>query len=230
MPRRDPHDLEGLVDLPLQAEDLEDSNETVLSRDLLSDDLLSDDLLAEDLLAEDLLAKDRSQAPVVQNREKILRFPQREPSADPPEATSDPDADDEPFAAPDGAAPFVERLLGGLTDLFIQAALVGAAWAGTTQMDVRVELADWPPFAVLALVVSFLYSFIPLAFWGQTPGMAWRGHVAVSLDESPLRFGQTTLRWLGSLLTLGLVGLPLLLAFTGRTLSDRLSDSKTLVE
>ena len=215
MPRRDPHDFEDLVDLPLQAEGSEDA--------VAESPSLDDDLLMEDPPG------DSSEE--IREREKIIPFPHRDqPAAEPVAAKSEVEDDDEPFAAPEGAAPIGERLLGGLVDLFLQAALVVAAWAGTMWMEVRVDLTDWPPFAVLALVFSFLYSFIPLAFWGQTPGMAWRGHVAVSLDESPLRFGQTTLRWLGSLLTLGLVGLPLLLAFTGRTLSDRLSDSKTLVE
>ncbi len=128
------------------------------------------------------------------------------------------------------AAILGDRLLGGLADLAAQLLMLGLAIAITHSLGVVVTVADWMPFAVLASVFSFLYWVVPLAFWGQTPGMAWVGHAARSPGGEPLTFGQTIRRWLGSILTLGLAGLPLLLTLTGRSLTDRISGSKTTAE
>lgn len=133
-------------------------------------------------------------------------------------------AADEPAVA----ATFVERLRAGLADLAIHVLMVAVAITAAYRLGVHVTWAYWPPFTVLALVFSFLYWVIPLAFWGQTPGMAWVGHLARSLDDEPLTFYQTFLRWLGALLTCAFAGLPLLLALGGSSLSDRLSQSKTI--
>lgn len=121
----------------------------------------------------------------------------------------------------------LDRLYGGLVDLGVQVGAVALAAFLSRVLGVPVRPDDWPPLLVLGLVFSFLYWFIPLAFWGHTPGMAWVGHTARSLDGEPLTFSQTALRWLGSLLTLSLAGLPLLLALGGRSLTDRLSESRT---
>ncbi|NJL29066.1 MAG: hypothetical protein HC897_14870 [Thermoanaerobaculia bacterium] len=89
-------------------------------------------------------------------------------------------------------------------------------------------MASAAPFAILALVFSFLYCVVPLAFWGRTPGMVMSHEIARSLDDQPLSFGQTILRWLGALITLALAGLPTLLALIGgRSLADQISGSKT---
>jgi hypothetical protein len=45
--------------------------------------------------------------------------------------------------------------------------------------------------------------------------------------KKPLAFDQTARRWIGGILTLLLLGLPLLLAFGGRSLSDLLSGSES---
>ncbi len=121
-----------------------------------------------------------------------------------------------------------DRLLGGLADLAAQLLMLGLAIAATHAQEVVVTVADWMPFGVLALVFSFLYWVLPLAFWGQTPGMAWVGHTARSASGEPLTFGQTFRRWLGAILTLTFAGLPLLLALSGRSLTDRISDSRTV--
>lgn len=130
---------------------------------------------------------------------------------------------------PDGAsdAPVQDRWLGGLADLTLHLATLGAMVLAVQLMGVPVTLADLPAFALLGLVFSLLYTVVPLAFWGQTPGMAWVGHLARGYGGEPLSFGQTFLRWLGALITVALVGLPVLLAFSGRSLCDRLSDSRT---
>ena len=79
------------------------------------------------------------------------------------------------------------------------------------------------------LPFSFLYQVFPLAFWGRTPGMARTGLVARGRDGRSLTFGQAGLRWLASVLTVLLLGLPVLSTqLTGRSLADRISDSQTL--
>jgi hypothetical protein len=121
-----------------------------------------------------------------------------------------------------------DRLLGGIADLGIHATTLAATALAVVLMDVALKSTVWPAFAVLGVIFSFFYCVISLAFWGQTPGMAWIGHVGRSVTDEPLTFGQAILRWLGVILTLMLAGLPLLIALTGRSLADRLSDSKTI--
>lgn len=121
-----------------------------------------------------------------------------------------------------------DRLLSGIADLAIQLLMLGLAVTATHGLGVVITSADWMPLALLSLSFSFLYWFVPLAFWGQTPGMAWVGHAARAASGEPLSFRQTFLRWLGALMTLGLAGLPLILAWTGGSLSDRISGSQTV--
>ena len=134
--------------------------------------------------------------------------------------------DDEPL---DEDAGVLDRLVGGVVDLLVHvivlAGVTGASWL----MGVRPSLDDWPAFAGFLLLFSLLYTGVPLAFWGQTPGMMRVGHVARTGAGEPLTFGQTALRWLGALLTLVLVGLPLLMALgaSSRSLADRVSGSYT---
>ena len=155
-------------------------------------------------------------------------------AAETPAAESADTASDGDEPASDGDASTSERaypgdrLLGGLADLAAQLIALGLAIAAVHSLGIVVTVADWMPFGVLALVFSFLYWCVPLAFWGRTPGMAWVGHTARSANGEPLSFGQTFLRWLGAVLTLGLAGLPLLLTLTGRSLTDRISDSRTI--
>ncbi|MGD2114193.1 MAG: RDD family protein [Acidobacteriota bacterium] len=128
--------------------------------------------------------------------------------------------------------PLSVRLLAGLADLAIHLALGVALLFGARLLGVPAGLGDWPPIALFLLVFSFLYSVLPLAFWGQTPGMAWAGVETRAADGGTLTLGQTVRRWLGGMLTVALLGLPLLLAAgDGRSFADRLSDSRTrLVE
>lgn len=176
-----------------------------------------------------LHANDEGAAPddedrLVEHAGDLPLAPRRTRPAAAPETTEAPAS-----AAAEKPAPFKDRLLAGTLDLGIQVLVSGGAVAAVRAMGVPVALADGLPFVLFGLIFSFLYWFIPLAFWGQTPGMAWVGNSAVNLDDEPLSFGQTLLRWCGALLTLALAGLPLLLACGGRSLSDRLSDSKTVV-
>jgi uncharacterized RDD family membrane protein YckC len=153
--------------------------------------------------------------------------PPETPRSDPEPVPAAAEESDEPEE--EVPAPPRDRLLSGLLDLGIQLLVLGGAAASVHAMGIELRPGDAPPFAVLELIFSFLYWFIPLAFWGQTPGMAWVGNSAVSVDDEPLTFGQSVLRWLGALLTFALLGLPMALALGGRSLTDRLSDSKTIV-
>jgi uncharacterized RDD family membrane protein YckC len=125
-------------------------------------------------------------------------------------------------------APLSARLLAGLADLAVHLALAVALLFGSRLLGVEAGLGDWPALVLFLLVFSFLYTVLPLAFWGQTPGMAWAGLVARAAGGESLTFGQTARRWLASLLTVALLGLPAFLAAGGgRSLSDRLSGSET---
>lgn len=119
------------------------------------------------------------------------------------------------------------RLIAGLTDLGVCAAVLLVLLIALLALGVRPAWTDWPAGSVFLLTFSFLYSVLPLAFWGRTPGMALAGLRATSADGRPLSFRQAVLKWLGGVLTVALVGLPLLLALGGRSLSDLISGART---
>lgn len=127
-----------------------------------------------------------------------------------------------------GRADIGSRIAAGAADLLVHGAVIVGVLLGCRSMGVRPVLSDWPAFAVFLLSFSFLYTVVPLAFWGHTPGMAWRGLDARSRDGEPLAFDQTARRWLGAIVTSLFLGLPLVLALGGRSLSDLLSGSETL--
>lgn len=132
-----------------------------------------------------------------------------------------------PEARPAALAP---RLKAGLGDLTLLAAVGAVGALGARSLGGSLAPRDLPALATFLLAFSFLYCVISLAFWGQTPGMAWSGLVARTDETEPLSFGQTALRWLGSWLTWILLGLPALLALAGdrgRSLADRMSGSAT---
>ncbi|HYN21092.1 MAG TPA: RDD family protein [Thermoanaerobaculia bacterium] len=120
------------------------------------------------------------------------------------------------------------RLAAGAADLLVHAAVTVGALVGCRMLGVMPALNDWPAVAVFVLSFSFLYTVVPLAFWGHTPGMAWAGLDARSRDGQALAFDQTARRWIGGILTILLLGLPILLALGGRSLSDLVSGSETL--
>lgn len=134
---------------------------------------------------------------------------------------------DEALEPASEAAPLVARARAAAGDLVVLGAVGAVAALGARWLGAAIGRAELAPLAVFLLAFSFLYSVISLAFWGQTPGMAWAGLVARSVAGEPLSFGQTALRWLGSWLTWATLGLAGLLALTGRSLADRLSGSAT---
>jgi uncharacterized RDD family membrane protein YckC len=140
--------------------------------------------------------------------------------------------EDGPLAAAGAARrpPLGERLLAGLADGVLHLAVLASALVAESLLGLQPQPRQWPGFVAFLVFFSFLYTTVPLAFWGQTPGMAWRGLRARDQGDRPLAFGQTALRWLGALVTVALVGLPALLALGGRSLADRLSRSETVTE
>jgi uncharacterized RDD family membrane protein YckC len=139
-----------------------------------------------------------------------------------------PEPEDAPELKPRGefAGP-VRRIAAGLADLVVHAAAGVLALLGCRWLGVQPQIHEWPAFAAFLLAFSFLYTVLPLAFWGHTPGMAWAAITSRNRDGEPLTFDQTIRRWLGGLVTLALVGLPVLLGFGGRTLTDWISGSAT---
>ncbi|HJX27939.1 MAG TPA: RDD family protein, partial [Thermoanaerobaculia bacterium] len=111
--------------------------------------------------------------------------------------------------------------------LLMHGAVVILLLVGSRSLGVRPTLEDAPAFAVFLLVFSFLYTVVPLAFWGHTLGMAWAGLTSQNRDGEPLTFDQTARRWFGGVLTVATAGLPLLAALRGRSLADLLSGSMT---
>jgi uncharacterized RDD family membrane protein YckC len=164
--------------------------------------------------------------------------PERAPLPRPRRATAErrsgpvpvPDPEPEEDAALSPGSEFAgraKRLAAGLADLMLHAAILVAALVGTRWMGVKLDLArDWPALAVFLLSFSFLYTVLPLAFWGQSLGMAWSGIASRNRDGEPLTFDQTARRWLGGLLTTATLGLPALVS-SRRSLSDLLSGSVT---
>ncbi|HEX4959904.1 MAG TPA: RDD family protein [Thermoanaerobaculia bacterium] len=124
-------------------------------------------------------------------------------------------------------APRGKRLAAGAADLLVHAAVLMGALMGIRWMGVKPDLTrDWPALGVFLLSFSFLFTVLPLAFWGQTLGMAWAAILSRNRDGEPLTFDQTARRWLGGLLTAATLALPALIS-RRRSLSDLLSGSAT---
>jgi uncharacterized RDD family membrane protein YckC len=140
-------------------------------------------------------------------------------------------AEAEVVAPPERGARLGERFRAGAADLGLHLAVGLGALVGADLLGARPDLGDFPAVGLFLLAFSLFYTTVPLAFWGATPGMAWAGLVCRAPGEQTLSFGQTVRHWLGSLLTLGLLGLPTLLGFGGRpALSDRLAGTRTFRE
>jgi uncharacterized RDD family membrane protein YckC len=154
----------------------------------------------------------------------------RQPRRSGPVPVPEPQPRYEPRPAPAPRREFagpVRRIAGGIADLVVHAAIAVLALLGCRWLEVQPQVREWPAFAAFLLAFSFLYTVLPLAFWGHTPGMAWAAVTSRNRDGEPLTFDQTVRRWIGALLTLALVGLPVLLGFGGRTLTDWISGSAT---
>lgn len=126
------------------------------------------------------------------------------------------------------AASLARRWQAGLVDLGAHLAMAVLLGLGAWLLGARIGWGQAGGLTLFLTVFSFLYTVYSLAFWGQTPGMLLARVVARSDEHGALTFGQTALRWLGGLLTLATLGLASLLAlFGGRSLSDRLSGTRS---
>jgi uncharacterized RDD family membrane protein YckC len=156
------------------------------------------------------------------------RRPAPVPVAPAPKAAAPPAKEMEEDEGTPGRAGLGSRLAAGLADLLVHAAIAAVALVGARLLGANPTPAEWPPMVIFLLSFSFLYTILPLAFWGQTLGMTWAGLLSRNRDGEPLTFDQTARRWFGGLLTAATLGLPLLLAGRGRTLTDLISGSNTL--
>jgi uncharacterized RDD family membrane protein YckC len=173
---------------------------------------------------------------------RAARVPQALPQSVPRKARPVPVPDPEPDLLYAGADADIEpgqasefagrgrRFSAGGADLLVHAAVAVLALLGVRGMGVRTALTAWPAFALFLLSFSFLYTVLPLAFWGHTLGMAWRGITSRNRDGEPLTFDQTVRRWLGGILTVATLGLPLLVTGDRRSLTDVLSGSASYPE
>ena len=127
--------------------------------------------------------------------------------------------------------PFLARLTSGLLDLAAMLAVALVALVGADLLGAIPNLRLLPGVLLFITAFSFLYHVISLLFWGRTPGMASVGLIARDLSGLPLTATQAVRRWLGSLGTVGLAGIPMLVSwFTGTSLADLLSRTEVLSE
>ena len=147
--------------------------------------------------------------------------------------TAEPDqiAEDDtaPPASASARASFGRRLQAGLLDLFSIIGVLLVVVVGSWALGAELDAATIPAFLLFTASFSFLYTIVPLTFWGQTPGMAIMRLVARARNDAPLTIQQSLRRWLCAVVTIMLGGLPFLLTLTGRSLADRLSDSQITV-
>ena len=165
--------------------------------------------------------------------EPLPDLPARSEPAPPPRKGLAPVPSPVPHQEPVPASEFASRgrrIAAGLADLLVHAAIGVAAVLGVQGLGVRPSLSAAPALAVFVLTFSFLYTVLPLAFWGYTLGMAWAGLSARNRAGEPLTFDQTARRWLGGLLTALLLGIPLVITGRRRSLTDWISGSRTYPE
>lgn len=140
------------------------------------------------------------------------------------EAASHPDP---PRSEAGPAGLLVRRLAAGAIDLGVFGTALGCLIGGVAVMGLPLRLWQAPAYGLVLGLFSFLYLVLSLAFWGQTPGMAYQRLRAQTDDGRPLTFGQAGLRWIGGTATVLLLGLPALLALRdGGSLADRVSGSE----
>lgn len=180
----------------------------------------------------------RARRPAGERPESLPLFTDEELAGVEPVAARDADGDELPAPRPRpvalprprpeaAVATLVPRLRASAGDLLVLGAVATVAIAGARVLGAPVAAERMPAVGTFVLAWSFLYFVVSLAFWGQTPGMAWAGLVARSGETEPLSFGQTARRWAATWMTWACAGLPGLLALTGRSFADRLSGSRT---
>ena len=125
---------------------------------------------------------------------------------------------------PPVAAHLASRLRAGIVDGALSVGALALVVVGASRMDVALDTTTWPGFLVPVAVFSILYTIFSIAFWGRTPGMAQAGLRLTNARDASPTVGQAAGRWLGTVLTFALLGLPALLALRdGQSLADRMS-------
>jgi len=148
-----------------------------------------------DLPLEPERSTDRSDRSVGPSAEPVLPLTPAKPPKDrspaaprpvprpaPPPAARAEDTGSEPAAGGESVVGLKSRFMAGGADLLVHAAVAVAAIAGSRLLGAPPSPSDWPPVALFLLTFYFLYTVLPLAFWGQTLGMAWAGLHARSRD------------------------------------------------
>ncbi len=131
---------------------------------------------------------------------------------------------------PDRVSPLA-RLTSGLLDLAAVLAVALAALVGARLLGVEPHLDLLPGVILFVVIFSFVYHVFALLFWGRTPGMASADLVTRDPSGKSLTARQSALRWAGSLGTVLLAGVPMVVSwFTGWSLADLVSGSETKVE
>ena len=121
-----------------------------------------------------------------------------------------------------------KRIGAGSIDLLVNLLVLVGVDFGLRLIGVEIDRSTLLPLVLFALSFSFLYFVFPLAFWGRTPGMARTEIVSRSRDGQSLSFSQAARRWVGALLTLATLGIPILIAGkSGELPADRLSQTQT---
>lgn len=123
------------------------------------------------------------------------------------------------------------RLTSGLIDLAALLAVALIALLVARLLGIEAGLHLLPGVVLFVVIFSFAYHIFSLLFWGRTPGMALADLVARDPSGKSLTAWQSTLRWAGSLGTVLLAGIPMLVSwFTGWSLADLVSGSETKVD
>jgi len=173
------------------------------------------------------LFPDVSEAPLSLSTPSAAPVPPAGPAAGP--AADEVDEPGELVDEPGGdvSVAFARRFAAGLADVVILG-LFGALElaSGAILLELR-----FPPAALLGLGAFLLLAALVLLVlvpfvWGATPGMALADLRVAAADGGSPTLSAASLRFLGTLLTAALAGVPLLVAAfdrKGRTLSDLLS-------
>ncbi len=136
---------------------------------------------------------------------------------------------EEPATVAAQPATLGSRLAAGIIDLIVHGALLGILIGGSSRLGVAIGTRHAVPLAIMLLLFSFLYHVVPLTFWGNTAGMAVAGLRTRTLEDEPLSLSQAVQRWLALLVTAATLGVGSLIALSGRSFADRLSNSRTLM-
>jgi hypothetical protein len=139
-----------------------------------------------------------------------------------------------PAALDSRAAPLPARGAAFAADaalvLLLAAVALLAATAGSGQA-LRLQGLAWT--AVFALYLSFFSTVVPLILFGKTVGMALTGLTARGRKGLPLTAAESARRWLGTVLTLASLGVPLLVTRRDREApspGDRMSGRPLTLE